>query len=170
MNTVMGRSDAGCTPSQLAPQHRALGNHEQSQGGEDNVSEGWRTFHRLALALQTIQHRGNRDAVLSHLWVGHCIASKPRPPEESADVPIATKIRATRLYGAGWANITDVMMALHLPGKQLDLWACSSMCPRGFAKYRVVLSTRADHKTSAAVHAGSDTDAAVFSGRVANAP
>jgi hypothetical protein len=38
------------------------------------VSEGWRTFHRLALALsQAIQHCGNREAVLSHF--GQAIAS-----------------------------------------------------------------------------------------------
>ena len=134
---------------------------------DDNVSEGWRTFHRLSLSLsRAIQHCGNREAVLSHL--GQAIASHRNLDllKKQRDVipsPRRSELRDSMVLEWATDDITDVMMALlHSLGKQLDLWAYKFDVSARFAKYRVVLFTRADHKPLHLFTLGSDTDAAVL--------
>lgn len=133
----------------------------------DNVSEGWRTFHRLALALsQAIQSGGNREVVLNHL--GQAIA-----PHRNLDLlktqrdefPSPRKSELRDSMPLEWAtdDIFDVMMALlHSLGKQLDLWGYKFEASARFAKYRVVLFTRADEKRLHVFTLGSDSDAAIL--------
>ena len=101
---------------------------------DDNVSEGWRTFHRLALALPNHPTLWQSRCCPQSPWAGHCIASKPRPPEEAARRnPIATKIRATRLYGAGVGDRRHHRCddgSAPLARETARSVGISSMCPR----------------------------------------
>ncbi len=134
---------------------------------DDNVSEGWRTFHRLASAMsQAIQNCGHREVVLRQL--GLAIASHRnldllKNQRDATPSPKKSELRDSMVLEWATDDLSDVLMALlHSLGKQLDLWAYKFEVSARFAKYRVVLFHRADHRPLHQFTLGSDSDAAVL--------
>ena len=138
------------------------------QDWDDNVSEGWRAFHKLSFALsQAVLNCGRRGEVLAQL--SQALASHRRlvalriKREEDLKRVTQPMLRASMPLEWATDDMSDLMLALlHSLGKQLHLWTYRYDFVHRFARYRVVLFDRKERKAQSQLDLPDGADAAVL--------
>jgi hypothetical protein len=134
---------------------------------DDNVSQGWRAMHKLSWAMSyAIENCGNRDAarkLLKDAVTRHVELEWLKIQRDSLGSARSSEMRDSMVLEWATNDMFAVLLSLlHSLGRQLDLWDYEFEVSARFAKYRVVLFSRADRKAEHTFTLASDSDAAVL--------